>query len=132
MFAKLLVPLDGSPEAATALPAARTLAAALGASMRVVRVVPDQAIVATAEAATNLRAVERELAGDGIVVSSSVAYGDPAEQIVAEAERYHADFIVMATHGRTGLSRAVLGSVADGVLTHSHVPVVLVRPGGHR
>ena len=54
--------------------------------------------------------------------------GYPAQSIIAEAERHHSDLIVMATHGRSGLKRWVLGSVADKVLHASATPLLLLRP----
>src|SRR5262249_7593190 len=58
--------------------------------------------------------------------------GDPAAEIAAEAAEGGAGLVVMATHGRSGLGRAILGSVAAGVAVGSPVPVVLLRPGGHK
>jgi nucleotide-binding universal stress UspA family protein len=57
-----------------------------------------------------------------------VRLGDPASGIAMAALDTHADLIVMATHGRTGVQRAVLGSVAGTVLRTACTPVVLVRP----
>jgi hypothetical protein len=58
-----------------------------------------------------------------------VMVGDPAEVIAAEAQAWNADLVAMATHGRTGLARLVLGSVAAGTLQRVDVPVLFVRPG---
>jgi nucleotide-binding universal stress UspA family protein len=55
--------------------------------------------------------------------------GDPVEEILLAARQYHSDLIVMGTHGRSGLLRAVLGSVAEGVLRRANCPVVAVRGG---
>jgi nucleotide-binding universal stress UspA family protein len=77
----------------------------------------------------DLAAVERELGGAGLDATSVVRDGDPAAQIVAEARDAGADLVVMATHGRSGLARALLGSVADQLLRRSPVPVLLVPPG---
>jgi nucleotide-binding universal stress UspA family protein len=57
------------------------------------------------------------------------ASGEPSDAILQVAGREQADLIVMATHGRSGLARSVLGSVTDRVALHSNVPVVVVRPG---
>jgi nucleotide-binding universal stress UspA family protein len=132
MFGKLLVPIDGSSESAVALAPATALAAALGAAVRLVRVAPSGDDAAFRAAVGDLAAVERELGAAGLAATSVVREGDPAAEIVAEAGAADADLVIMATHGRSGLARALLGSVADGVLTHSPVPVVLLRPGGHR
>jgi nucleotide-binding universal stress UspA family protein len=61
-----------------------------------------------------------------------VLQGSPAEQIARAAKTYSADVIVMATHARSELSRLVLGSVAEAVVAHSPVPVVLARAGATR
>jgi nucleotide-binding universal stress UspA family protein len=84
------------------------------------------------DAVAGLAALERELGAAGLDATSVVREGDPAAEIVAEVGRAGADLVVMATHGRSGLARALLGSVADGVVTRAPVPVVLLRPGGHR
>jgi nucleotide-binding universal stress UspA family protein len=136
MFTKLLVPLDGTPEAAVAVLPALTLARATGASVHLIRVsraalgVPP--VDEAAEAELGLERVAAELAADGVAVGTQVRRGDPAEEIVAEARQRDADLIVMATHGRAGLGRAVIGSVAERVLAHAPVPVLVLRPGGHR
>jgi nucleotide-binding universal stress UspA family protein len=69
-----------------------------------------------------------ELRRAGFEVSIEARFGDPAEEICAVAERQHVDFIVMATHGLSGLLRLVLGSVAEEVVRSSRIPVILVRP----
>jgi nucleotide-binding universal stress UspA family protein len=137
MFKKLLVPLDGSGQAAVALPLARGLARATGGEIILVRVIPERMLgadpAARAEADDYLAGIARELAGAGPRVSTIVQAGpEPAAEVLAVARREGVDLIVMATHGRSGLARMVLGSVAERVLTDSPVPVVLLRPGGHR
>ena len=129
----LLVPLDGTPEAAAALPLARTLAAAMGAELALVRVLPDVAgKVETSLAAQQLQRIAVELAGAGIQVATHVRTGSAPDQLLAAIEECAADAVVMATHGRSGVPRAVLGSIAERVLTQSPVPLLLVRPGGRR
>ena len=65
----------------------------------------------------------------GISVEVEVLDGfDPAAQIAAAARRLGSELICMPTHGRTGLSRALLGSVAQGVLRHAEVPVLVLPP----
>ena len=79
---------------------------------------------------TILRQVEAQLKQQrpDLRVTLDVRIGDPAPGIVmAEIER-DADLVVMATHGRTGIRRAVLGSVAGAVLITGSVPVLLVSP----
>lgn len=70
----------------------------------------------------------RELALLGFATDLVFRAGDPAQEIADLAEELEVDTIVMATHGRSGLSRAVLGSVAERVLRQAVVPVVTVRP----
>jgi nucleotide-binding universal stress UspA family protein len=57
-----------------------------------------------------------------------VRYGDPAAEITAAAAEYAAAAVIMATHGRTGLARSVLGSVAGGVLHRGSTPLLLLHP----
>jgi nucleotide-binding universal stress UspA family protein len=138
MFQQFLVPLDGSTQAAAALPLARTLAAATGAPLTLVRVIPaavglaadelEQAL-ATEDA---LRRIAAELQGGGLEVKTAVRRGEPADLILEQARLENADTIVMATHGRSSVARAVLGSVTKHVVVHSPVPVLLVKPGGRR
>lgn len=70
----------------------------------------------------------RRLERDGWRVAVETAFGDPAEEIVAWCEEHQPDLVAMATHGRTGLSRALLGSVAERALRRLAVPVLMVRP----
>jgi nucleotide-binding universal stress UspA family protein len=63
----------------------------------------------------------------GVPVECVVRFGDPLDEILREAAAFDADLIVVTTAGRSGLSRAILGSVAEAVLRHSEVPVFLMR-----
>ena len=69
----------------------------------------------------------REMESQGIAVSAEVAVGDPARLIRNVARQRKADLIVLATRGRGGIRRALLGSVADEVVRTTRVPVLLVR-----
>jgi len=85
------------------------------------------------EARANLARIAVELAADGREVDTAVRTSDhPGAEIVREAQRWPADLIVMATHGRKGVARALVGSVTQRVVSDSPVPVLLLRPGGHR
>jgi len=64
----------------------------------------------------------------GVTVEKAVLIGDAAEEIIKYAREQNVDLIMMATHGRTGLSRTISGSVADRVVTSGAAPVLLVRP----
>jgi nucleotide-binding universal stress UspA family protein len=131
VFAKLLVPLDGTPESAAALPLAHALGKATGAAITLVTVVHGDG--PTEPARRYLGAVAAELAAaDSHRVETAVRRGEAAFELLAEARAAGADLIVMATHGRGGPARAILGSVAQDVLAASRVPVALVRPGGRR
>ncbi len=68
------------------------------------------------------------LALQRINIEKAVRFGDAAEEIIKYAREQNVDLIMMATHGRTGLSRAISGSVADRVVTSGAAPVLLVRP----
>lgn len=82
-----------------------------------------------AEAESTLAALKAELeAGGAPAVRTCIIEGHAATAIVDVAAEEQADIIVMATHGRGGLGRAVLGSVADHVVRHAGCPVLLVRP----
>jgi nucleotide-binding universal stress UspA family protein len=64
---------------------------------------------------------------DGVEVTTTHAVGDPADEIVAGAEATGADHVVLGSHGREGMSRLLLGSVAETVVRGSPVPVTVVR-----
>lgn len=69
----------------------------------------------------------RAMADAGFKVRLVIRFGDPAQEIADLVEEDDVDAVVMATHGRSGLSRAIMGSVAERVLRMVHVPVVMVR-----
>lgn len=71
--------------------------------------------------------VEETLSGTGMPIDTVVREGSAAEVILAEAERWPADLIVVGSHGRTGLKRLLLGSVAQKVVAHAPCPVEVVR-----
>jgi nucleotide-binding universal stress UspA family protein len=134
MFTKLLVPLDGTIEAAAALPAATTLARATGASITLVRVTansvddPAEARVGDLIAEDEVRAAAEDLATGGLLVDWLVRAGPVPESIIQAAQVSKADVIVMATHGRVGISRAFAGSVSERVVADSGRPVLVLKP----
>ena len=67
----------------------------------------------------------RELNYPGI--QTSIVFGDPSSQIIDYAKAHHADLVVMSSHGRTGISRFMLGSVAERVVRLAHCPVLVIR-----
>ncbi|MBI3988360.1 MAG: universal stress protein [candidate division NC10 bacterium] len=134
---KVLVPLDGSTLAEGILPQVKELARPLGAQIVLVWVVvpppspgggpADHERRAVDEAGAYLQAKRRELQAEGFKVEEVVREGDAAEKIIEYAEESDAGLIAMATHGRSGLGRWLLGSVAEKVLRGSDVPVLLYR-----
>ena len=101
-------------------------------SITLVHVVALEDLGTSDSTAFNLKRIASELAESGISVDSAVRHGRAGKEILAEIHDRSAALIVMRTHGRFGVERAILGSVADQVLTHCRVPVVLMRPGEHR
>jgi nucleotide-binding universal stress UspA family protein len=139
----ILVPLDGSALAEEALASAALLAEPLGARLHLLRVIEPPvyplagdgyAYVPFDDAAELLAAREYlgELAGRlrsaGSQVEIEVTVGLPNVVIPRVAQEQEAVVIAMATHGRGGLARLVLGSVATGTLQRAHVPLLLTRP----
>lgn len=139
MFTTVLVPLDRSTLAEQAIGQAAAIARAAQAKIELVMVYEpvifdDSQMVPLNEARWQddqayLAALADELAsGAGVPVSQTMLRGEPVTEIVRHAERTGADLIVMTSHGRTGLSRAWLGSVADGLIRSTNIPVLLLRP----
>lgn len=75
-----------------------------------------------------LKHLAQSLREEGFQVNTMVRLGDPVRQIVAAVEQGEYDLLAMATRGRTGLTRLVLGSVAESVLRQVTIPMLLVRP----
>jgi nucleotide-binding universal stress UspA family protein len=145
-YRTILVPLDGSRFAEQALEEAQVLAARFDASLLLVSVVPPFDYVentsetaafplwidnAEDEQAANmvryLSGVTERLRDKGLKVQPEVVTGNPAEEILHKSEAGRADLIVMASHGRSGLQRLWLGSVAIKVVHAAKVPVLLLR-----
>ena len=146
MFRNILVPLDGSPFAEGAIPLAARLAKSAQAHLHLVLAHQPLPVFAgvgelaapPVELGEELRAqeeqyltqttatlLERGVANVAIHESDGLAGPELCEQAI----RLHADLIVMATHGRGGIRRFWLGSVADYLVRHLSVPVLLVHPG---
>lgn len=134
MFRHLLVPLDGTPQAAIALPLARTLASATGAAITLAYVAPDNSSPADRRTdmamREQLRQLTHELTTAGFQAAASVRSGPVASEIAELARTRSCDLVVMGTHGRVGVDRILNGSVAGDVLCESGIPSLLVRPGG--
>lgn len=138
MYRTILVPVDGSAFAEQALPVAAALAKRDGAALHVVLVhqplpmeQPHEFLASRlheAEAAYIARVVALLDEKYHVRASSELLQGNPAHLICDEARALEADLVVMTTHGRTGLSRSWLGSVADAVMRGATTPVLMVRP----
>jgi nucleotide-binding universal stress UspA family protein len=131
MFRSLLIPLDGSPQSAIALTAARRIADPV-ATVTLLEVVPPESKAAWNQAVCYLEPIAAELKEVWPNVVTTVRTGEPAAEIVAEADLRQADLIVMATHARAPRSIMALTSVSERVLNSGSCPVLLVRPGGIR
>lgn len=153
MYKKIMVPLDGSDLAESVLPHLTAIASGSRVLQVVlVRVVDplgypimvrahgefgipeknseqiQQERKKTAE--TYLQKMEKHLKPKGLEVSSAVLEGEIAETLIHYATKNSVDLIVMTTHGRSGISRWLLGSVAGRMVSHSCVPVLMVRAPG--
>ncbi len=140
-----IVPLDGSPLAEQALDCATALAASSGARLVLAAVEPTVGDVGLAEVGlipywmladqeaaivrmnTYLKQTATRLASTGLSVETCLAEGSPAEEILRISAAEHADLIIMTTHGRSGMERLLLGSVAANVLQNADVPILLAR-----
>jgi nucleotide-binding universal stress UspA family protein len=137
MLERILVPLDGSPLAEGILAQLRPLLLRRDAEVMLLRVVPfpvstrvyDTSLRAEAhlEAKRYLSDMEKLLADKGVRVRTASGEGAPAEEILDAAAREGATMIAMSTHGRSGIARWILGSVAEKVVRASKVPVLLMR-----
>jgi nucleotide-binding universal stress UspA family protein len=144
-FRRVVVPLDGSEAGEAALGPARMLAEKFGASLTLIRVVPAPVELTSVsgvpgvrvegeghrtrvtEAQSYLDKVAARLgepAADTIVVED----GSAAQGVIAGTQQVEGDLVVLSTHGRGGLARAVLGSVADKIIRGSVEPVLAIRP----
>lgn len=142
-FKRILIPLDGSETGESALHDAEALAIKTGASMVLLHVIPEPHAVEAKllgpefahfvkgmhEAGEKyLTKVNHRLTENGIEVTTKIVSGDPAEEIIRVAAHEKVDLIAMSTHGRSGIARFVMGSVADKILHASKLPMWLVRP----
>ena len=145
MYARILVPIDGSPTAQCGLDEALALAKQLGSSLHLLNVVDARLLIAAVSeytpptelleswraAGEELVAAATALARTRGVAAEGVVRLDPGmrvcDLILHEAKTSGADLIVMGTHGRHGLRRLALGSDAEMVLRESTLPVLLVR-----
>lgn len=147
MFERILVCTDGSPLSAKAVAAAVKLAALAGAELFALKVVQhyaasfhegafprnfamhDQLEQGWVDAAHDaLAEIEQDARGAGLNVTTLTPISDSiGETIIATARKCDCGLIVMASHGRRGISRLLMGSETQYVLTHSQVPVLVLR-----
>jgi nucleotide-binding universal stress UspA family protein len=142
MYKKILVPLDGSAIAEVVLPYARAFATALNIPVHLLQVTDSETLISPVAAqqdrSHNILTAEREHNGDYLkeisasfpnpaAVSCSVKIGKPAEVIIEVAAPHLDTLIAMATHGRSGIRRWLLGSVAEKVLHGADNDVLLIR-----
>jgi len=150
MFRRILVPVDGSAPSRQGLERAIALAKNQKARLRLMHVVDEHGVVQGMEPTMNVGDLLDSLVAEGRrilaaaavtakkhgVKADTVLYevliGRVADRIVREAAKWHADVIVMGTHGRRGIGRLVMGSDAENVLRQSPVPVLLVRGAQRR
>lgn len=146
MFKRILVPLDGSVRAESAIPVAARIARAYGASITLLRIAEtpvEYGPYLAPPASYAKEAIEADLARlkeyleplaqaealAGINVEVKALFGAVAPTIIAAAQAYHSSLIVMCSHGYTGFKRWMLGSVADKVSRHTPVPILILRDG---
>lgn len=147
MFRNILVPTDGSALSRRAIKKAAVFAKKMGARMTGFHVAPAYRFNVYADyvppsfesppvyaarakkvAQRHLNVVKKAAADAGVSCACYFATSDfPADAIVKAAKKYKCDAIFMASHGRTGLSRLLLGSEAVKVLTHTKIPVLVYR-----
>ncbi|WP_322822658.1 universal stress protein [Chloroflexus sp.] len=146
MYHHILVPLDGSELAEQVLPHVHALAANEGTTkITLLRAVPpifttsvdySGMLATTTEAITQmeqealdyLQHIAKQFQSEGYQVHTEISALPPAEAIIEYAENHNVDLIVIATHGRSGLSRWVFGSVTQKVVQVAPTPVLVIRP----
>jgi len=144
MFERILAPLDGSPEAAHAIPLVARLARLLGGSVIILQALDTVTEVTkyaagslapytitsdTEGAQAYLDGVATIIAGEGVSVETETRTGNVGETIVEMAREKNADSIILTSHGRTGILERLLGGVAEHVSRDAPVPVLLLRSG---
>lgn len=144
MFKHILVPVDGSGTSQLAVDKSIALAKAFGSRVTAIFVIDpypftgvgtdfaygqsEYLSAATAEANAAIKAAKETFKAAGVAVETSVVESHNAWRgVVQTAESVQADLIVMGSHGRSGLEKLVLGSVTQAVLSHTHLPVLVVR-----
>jgi nucleotide-binding universal stress UspA family protein len=127
-FRNILVPVDGREASLSVLPAVLSLARPVDAHVTLICVHEASAFEGRWESADAPVAHARQAMIDACIpMTTEIRHGDPASEILKAADERSIDLIAMATHGRSGPSRWVLGSVTEKVLRASTVPIVVAR-----
>jgi nucleotide-binding universal stress UspA family protein len=139
-FEHVLVAVDGSEFAAHALEVAASLATALGGQIGLVHVIDPKFVGSETGVPADQLWAMRRADGKGLLETAASALpahpqcwkflreGTPWTEIVTSAREWPADVIVIGTHGRSGVTRLVFGSTAEGVARHAPCPVIVVPP----
>ena len=147
MYQRILVATDGSTLSKKAVNSAISLAALCGAELVAIKVVPrypqsyfEGSIPLSVDDVKRVEkqwaedgqavvdAVKKTAAAKGVTVKAVTVKSDlVSDALISAATKYKADLIVMASHGRKGIKRLLLGSETQHVLTHSHIPVLVLR-----
>jgi nucleotide-binding universal stress UspA family protein len=143
-FKNIVVATDGSKYSAAAASEALGLAKWNGSTLTVISVVPSELMTPTDidftmtqrelivekdmhEAEKNAKAVKEAAQKEGVAVKAFVLSGRPADAIIETAQEKNADLIVLGSHGRTGVERLLMGSVAERVIVLASCPVLVVK-----
>jgi nucleotide-binding universal stress UspA family protein len=146
MYERILITTDGTALSKKAVEAGLTLAAKLDAEVFAYMAVPtypgmyfEGAVVLTpaesariekqwmGQAQSVVDAVQKQAHERDVKATTVLGHGEVAQGIINAAKKHKCDLIVMASHGRKGISRLLLGSETLDVLTHSHTPVLVLR-----
>lgn len=146
MYERILICTDGTELSKKAIESGIALAAKLSAEIFPFMVVPrypamylEGAMVLTPQETERIEkdwndqaknvvdAVQKDAMALGVKATAVTGHGAVAESIINAAKKHHCDLIVMASHGRKGITRVLLGSETLDVLTHSHIPVLVLR-----
>ena len=148
MYNKILVPLDGSQIAECVIPHITTIAKATSAEVELISVVepvdiPTRGKIALSEddlkainseakkeAHNYLEHIVKRLTRDDVKAKAIVITGKPAESLIDYAGSNNIDLIIMATHGRSGLTKWFFGSIAEKIMRAVETPVLLVKANG--
>ena len=151
MYQHVMVPLDGSDLAECVFPHVEAIGTGCNVTrVSLVRVIPPLKLHGGVESSLNpevkqqleddskkiaeqyLEEKAKELSDKGVATETAIIFGEVVHELVEFVSAHEVDLIIMATHGRSGVSRMFLGSIADRTLHASPVPVLMVRaPGSH-